>query len=663
VAESIRRAYSILDVKSVSDEHRVISGLASTPEVDRMGDIVEPHGATFAREVPLLLHHDSRLPVGTVRLKSTSNGIEFEASLPHITDPGTLKDRVAEAWQSIKAGLIKGVSIGFRTLDDGIELLKSGGLRFTKTEILELSLVAIPANQSASIHVVRSIDQALQTASGYGASQQVKTPGATGTVVKLAQKGANPTMKPISERKAAFVAEKAAKVAKMNELVGDDDGQTLDAQQQEEFDTLSGEISAIDKHMARLETLEQVNKSNAVPVNGSSIADASVSRSSAPRVTVQQTLPKGYGFSRAVKVKIVARLDGKSVSEVARSMYPSDDRLHKHIDHLVNLPNLVSQIRAAVPAGTTTQADWASALVDPTNLESEFIEFLRPETIIGKLNLRKVPFNVRIIEQTGGGTGYWVGQGAPKPLTSFAFDAVTLGITKVAAISVITEELARLSTPSAEELVRNGLRDAIVARIDEDLLDPSQAGTANVQPASLTNGVTPMTSAGTSADNIRTDLGRLFLAFRAANLRGPVAIIMPESLAVTASLMANALGQPEFPGLTAGGGNVAGTRVITSQYLANASGSGNMVVAIAENEVFLADDGQVTVDMSREASLQMLDNPTNNSATGTATTMVSMFQTNSLAIRAEQFIHWVKLRSTAVVFMDDVNWGAIGSPV
>jgi hypothetical protein len=48
----------------------------------------------------------------------------------------------------------------------------------------------------------------------------------------------------------------------------------------------------------------------------------------------------------------------------------------------------------------------------------------------------------------------------------------------------------------------------------------------------------------------------------------------------------------------------------------------------------------------------MLDNPTNNSGGGTtATTMVSMFQTESVAIRATRFINWKKKRSTAVAFI------------
>jgi hypothetical protein len=86
------------------------------------------------------------------------------------------------------------------------------------------------------------------------------------------------------------------------------------------------------------------------------------------------------------------------------------------------------------------------------------------------------------------------------------------------------------------------------------------------------------------------------------------------------------------------------------------------VVAINQDEVFLADDGAVSIDVSREASLQMLDNPTNASSTATPTTAVSMFQTNSIAIRAERFINWAKRRSEAVAYMDDVNWGSVGSP-
>jgi HK97 family phage prohead protease len=61
------------------------------------------------------------------------------------------------AWQAVKARLVRGVSIGFRAL--GYEPLETGGLKFTETEIYELSLVTIPANASATIQTIKSMDR------------------------------------------------------------------------------------------------------------------------------------------------------------------------------------------------------------------------------------------------------------------------------------------------------------------------------------------------------------------------------------------------------------------------------------------------------------------------------------------------------------------------
>ncbi len=66
-----------------------------------------------------------------------------------------------------------------------------------------------------------------------------------------------------------------------------------------------------------------------------------------------------------------------------------------------------------------------------------------------------MPFNVKIQSQTTGASATWVGEGKPKLVTKFNTTSATLLFTKVAAISVITEELARFSFPGAEALVRN----------------------------------------------------------------------------------------------------------------------------------------------------------------------------------------------------------------
>ena len=93
-----------------------------------MGDIVDPAGVTFQNPVPLLLHHDQTKPIGSVRFDPpTADGITFDATIPIVAEAGALKDRLDEAWQSIKAGLMSGVSIGFRILKDGATLRKGGG--------------------------------------------------------------------------------------------------------------------------------------------------------------------------------------------------------------------------------------------------------------------------------------------------------------------------------------------------------------------------------------------------------------------------------------------------------------------------------------------------------------------------------------------------------
>lgn len=672
----IQRAYSLFTVKAVDGDKRLITGLATTPEPDRVGDIIEPLGVSFKNPLPLLLFHDRTRPVGTVKFdKPTKDGVAFTATFPDVPEDGVLKDRIAEAWQSVKYGLIRGVSIGFRVLNDAVDFMKdSGGFRFREVEVLELSLVPIPANAGATIQTIKQYDTG---APATGPARVKHSPSDPGTpIVKVLPSRAEQTMKSIAEQIASYKSTRDQKFQEQQALMtkSADEGRTLEANESEQYDTLGGEIKSLDQHLTRLEEMQEAQKAAAVPAAGADPQAAHASRGGAPGakapvIQLQDQLPPGIGFARAVKAAVVARLDGRSMLEVAKEMYPSDNRLHGHLTHVMNLPNIIMHLKATVAAGTTTNSVWASALVDPTNLPGEFIEFLRPATIIGKFGtgnipaLRRVPFNVRMVEQTTGGSGYWVGQGAPKPLTAFEFAPVTLAITKVAAISVVTEELARLSTPSAEQLTRDGLRDALVERIDRDLVDPAEAGTANIQPPSLSNGVTPLTSAGTSADNARTDLAKLVNEFLQANqnVEGLV-LIMPTSLALALSFQVNSLGQPEFPGLTMAGGNLNGIPVITSQYAANASGHGNLVIAVNAREVFLADDGQVVVDASREASLQMLDNPTNNSATGTPTTMVSMWQTNSIALRAERFINWQKRRATAVSYMDDVNWGSIGSP-
>ncbi len=162
-AGALVRAASVLHVRAADDAKREITGIATTPRVDRMQDVVDPRGLKFKNPLPLLLYHDHRQPVGHAWFSAaTDNGVSFRASLPHVAEPGTLKDRVDLAWHSIKYDLLAGVSIGFRTLPGGQELMSTGGVKFTSAEVIELSLCTVPANPDAEITGIRSIDTQLR---------------------------------------------------------------------------------------------------------------------------------------------------------------------------------------------------------------------------------------------------------------------------------------------------------------------------------------------------------------------------------------------------------------------------------------------------------------------------------------------------------------------
>ncbi len=157
-----QRAWSTLAIKSVDEESRTITGIASTPSTDRMGDIVEPMGAEFALPLPFLWQHDSAQPIGNViSARPTKDGIPVVIQLAKSSKPGTLKDRLDEAWESIQLKLVRGLSIGFAPIERSY-LDDSRGIHYTKWQWLELSAVTIPANADASIQTVKRFDIASQ---------------------------------------------------------------------------------------------------------------------------------------------------------------------------------------------------------------------------------------------------------------------------------------------------------------------------------------------------------------------------------------------------------------------------------------------------------------------------------------------------------------------
>lgn len=464
----------------------------------------------------------------------------------------------------------------------------------------------------------------------------------------------------LQEQLAALRATREERQKRLNEIAQKamDEQRSMNTAEAEEFDTAEDEVKKIDADIARYTRLEAAQKAAAQPV-----------QSPNPETPVQQpqrgtdlqlkkveNLEPGIMFARYAMCLTKAKGNHAVAATLAERHFPQTEAIVRTLKAQAEGYDLAAalQTKATVAAGTSTDATWAGPLVYAENFMGDFISYLRPRTLIGQAQFRRVPFNVRIGSQTSGGTANWVGQGKAKPVTKFDFGATTVPFTKVAAIAVITQELARFSDPAAEQLVRDSLADTVIAKVDGDLFDPDVAAVANVNPAGLLNGVSPVAGPGsTDPDDIRAALLRLWSPWDSTYIGARPAYYTTPAVARFLAFARDPLGNPAFPGVTPTGGTLDGIPLRVSQYLANNGGSGGApFILVDEAEIYLADDGAVTLDMSDVASIEMNTAPTGDSGAPTGASLVSMWQTNSIAFRAERFIWWGARRSGAIQWID-----------
>jgi HK97 family phage prohead protease len=131
----------------VSD--RQVRVVASDGTTDRMGDILDPAGcqlANFRRNPIVLAQHNSEEPIA--RCPSiTANDVQVTALIEF--PAAGVNVRSDEYLALLKSGVLGAVSVGFLPL--ARSPLQGGGWRYTAWELLELSVVSIPANANALV--------------------------------------------------------------------------------------------------------------------------------------------------------------------------------------------------------------------------------------------------------------------------------------------------------------------------------------------------------------------------------------------------------------------------------------------------------------------------------------------------------------------------------
>jgi len=139
-----------------------IEGYASTigGKPDRHGDVVQKGAVRQSLErmrdtgdMPVMLWaHAQEQPIGRwLSMHEDAKGLFVEGILNLKTEKGR------EAFEHVKAGDAGGLSIGFTTPEGGREYAGDGVFNLKAVDVLEISIVAIPANPLARITGVKSL--------------------------------------------------------------------------------------------------------------------------------------------------------------------------------------------------------------------------------------------------------------------------------------------------------------------------------------------------------------------------------------------------------------------------------------------------------------------------------------------------------------------------
>ena len=654
------RAYSLFTVKSVDEAKGVIEGIATTPEPDRVDDIVEPEGVSYRLPMPLLWQHDADAPVGVVeRVSVSARGIRIRARIERALpdDPPSMRFRLEEAFRSVQRGLVRGLSIGFRPLETS--RLETGGLRFLRWAWHELSLVTIPANADASItNIKRYADD--------HSRPRDRTPFHSLGRTKGASRKEDP-MKTIGEQIAALEKDRDAVNEKIKELgrkeLESDEG--LSAEESAEFETLDKELATLDQRLKRLERYEAANGGvRAKAIDGSSRKAAAASRGDdAPQrqTPVEPALKRageeGLGMARVVKCFAAADLMRCNPAEIADQYFKDrDPRVPQFI-------KAFTVLKAAVTGGNIGDANWAGAVAGAQDLVTDFLTFLRAGTIVGRFgqggipSLRRMPLNSALNGLVGGLTGFFVGEGVATPVSKGQTNNQPLLPFEAAGATVITKKNLRFANVALEMQIRDDLVSSLREVEDKGFTDPAFAASPT-RPASITNGVTPIASAGQTAADVRNDLQRLIDPLELLNMNpDEVVLLMHSRLARAASLMRTEFGAvAEFPRMTPKGGELETYPVIASNNVPVGH-----VIALHALSVAYGDDDGVDVEADPSASIVQDDAPTMSSATPTGASLVSMRQTRSVYMQATHYVSWLKLRTNCVAFINNAQWN--GAPL
>jgi HK97 family phage major capsid protein/HK97 family phage prohead protease len=635
----------------------------SDETVDRYGEVIAADGwdlRHFRNNPVALFNHNDDAIIG----RWDKVRVEGKRLLGRLTlaAAGTsqIVDEARRLWDQ---KLLRAVSVGFRAIKkeplakdaDEDDPFFMGPYRYLKSELVEASLVAVPANPNA-LQIARSFELSADIKRqlfGKPASEGRRSMVPVFRVPAKPLVGVTSMKTPLAKQIENQQLEITALRDQLTELTQIEE---RDEEQEALFEALPETIKAAQKNLTTLQNVERAlatgvaepHDERADPSGGNHAIIVQPDPKRPFALPKKKIEPADYTF-RAIVCGIRAFTEQVPLEQALRQLYGTDEAT-----------GII--LRAAVNPAMTTVAGWAQELVQTAN--ADFLDRLIADSIYGPLSGmgarydlgRNGSIKIPTRQNTPKAAGAWVGEGAPKPVKRIGLSALTLTPHKLAVISTFTEEMAMYSVPAIEGLLRQAMADDTAESLDGFLID-NVAGSPT-RPAGLLNGVTPITASALTPATAAmvADLKAIVGAIVAAGGGRNIAILINSAQAMAIGLSTTTTGDFLFESTDAAG------RKFNSRFIISRSVPAGTVIGVDA-----ADFATVTGDaprfaVSNEATLHEEDTTPLALATGpqgtavVASPMRSLFQTDSLAIRLSLYLTWGMRRTGMVATITGVIW-------
>jgi HK97 family phage major capsid protein/HK97 family phage prohead protease len=635
----------------------------SDETTDRMDDVILSDGwqlENFKKNPIALFGHRSDFPIG----KWANLRVENKQLRGHLElAPAGTSERIDEIRRLIEAGILRAVSVGFRPLERAPIDEKAdefwGPFKFIKQELVETSLVSVPANPNA-LAVAKSLKISPETQqlvfAGHGRLNALLRRGLTGGHADRKPENRKGTTMSLAQRITELEQQTLAKKDELKAFHdAKGDGNYTDA----DIETVNTTTAAINHDERTLAALRESERISGITSDAGGRAMVPAKGNGAAPVA-----PRPFSFAakkpdpielflRAGTSMILAQRERSSVDEMRRKIYGDDESTKAMLEW---------QTKAASQVATSTLVGWAAELVQ--QFVVDFMQLLMVQSVFAPLSAAGLALsfgrNGKIVIPTRSRTptiaGSFVGEGLPIPVRQGAFTSQTLTPKKMAVITTWTREIDEHSVPAIQGLLRDAIQYDTGVALDAILLDANPA--TAIRPPGILNGVsglTPTAGGGFTAlvGDIKALTGAL-LTGTLGNVRNPRWLMNPQQ--------ANSIGLVAAPGAGVfpfreeiSQGRLSGWPVIVSGTVP----AGTVIVIDAADFVSVAEGPRF--EISDQATLHMEDTtPTDISTTGTPAVVAfpakSMFQTDSMALRLIMPMNWVIRRTGTVSWVAGVTW-------